>query len=63
MNREDIIRRKPGLTCTYCGDCLASCKTESIQYKFLNLPPAMARNTWIVLTISLHAVFLAMARI
>ena len=63
LNKEDIMKRKPGLTCTYCGDCLVSCKTESIQYRFLNLPPARARNTWIVLTISLHAVFLALARI
>ena len=63
LNREDIEKRKPGLTCTYCGDCLISCKTDSIRYKFLGLSSSRARNTWIVLTISLHAVFLALARI
>lgn len=62
LSKADIHKRKPGLTCTYCGDCLASCKTESIRYKFLNLSSTQARNTWIVLTISLHAIFLALAR-
>jgi ferredoxin-type protein NapH len=63
LNKEDIMKRKPGLTCTYCGDCLVSCKTTSIRYKFLNLSHQQARNTWIVLTISLHAIFLALGRI
>jgi polyferredoxin len=63
LNRADIISRKPGLTCTYCGDCLVSCKTQSILYRFWNLSPQRARHTWIVLTISLHAVFLALGRI
>ena len=63
LNKEDIENRKPGRTCTYCGDCPASCKTDSIKYGFLGLGPARARNAWIVLTISLHAVFLALARI
>jgi len=63
LNKPDIIKRKPGLTCTYCGDCLVSCRTSSIRYKFLNLSHQQARNTWIVLTISLHAIFLALGRI
>lgn len=63
LNKSDILKRKPGLTCTYCGDCLISCKTASIRYKFLSLSHEQARNTWIVLTISLHAIFLALGRI
>ena len=63
LNKNDIMKRKPGLTCTYCGDCLVSCKTESIRYKFPGLSPRQARNAWIVLTISLHAVFLSLGRI
>ncbi len=62
LGKPDILNRKPGMTCTYCGDCLASCKTESIRYKFLSLQSTQARNTWIVLTISLHAIFLGLAR-
>jgi ferredoxin-type protein NapH len=63
LGRKNIMNRKPGLTCTYCGDCLTSCKTESIRYKFLSLSSQQAKNSWIVLTISLHAIFLALARI
>jgi len=60
---RDIENRKPGKTCTYCGDCLVSCKTSSIRYRFLNLTPAAARNLYLVLTVSLHAIFLALGRI
>jgi ferredoxin-type protein NapH len=63
LNKGDIMKRKPGLTCTYCGDCLVSCKTESIRYKFPGLSSRQARNAWIVLTISLHAIFLSLGRI
>ena len=63
LNNSDIMSRKPGLTCTYCGDCLTSCKSDSIRYKFFNLSHQKARHTWIVLTISLHAIFLALGRI
>jgi ferredoxin len=63
LNKPDIMRRKPGPTCTYCGDCLVSCKTGSIRYQFLRLSHRQARNAWIVLTISLHATFLALGRI
>ena len=62
LGKADILKRKPGLTCTYCGDCLASCKTDSIRYRFLTLSGMKARNTWIVTTISLHGIFLALAR-
>ncbi len=63
LGKNDILKRKPGLTCTYCGDCVTSCKTESIRYRFLNLSSTQARNLWIVVTISLHAIFLGLARI
>ena len=63
LGRTDILNRKPGFTCTYCGDCLSSCKTASIRYKLFSLQSEQARNSWIILTISLHAIFLALARI
>jgi heterodisulfide reductase subunit A-like polyferredoxin len=63
LGKTGILKREPGLTCTCCGDCLASCKTESIRYRFLSISGANARNSWIVLTISLHAIFIALARI
>ena len=63
LNLQDIRNRKPGRTCTNCGDCIPSCKEEYISYRFFRLQPHNARNLWLFLTVSLHAVFLALARI
>ncbi len=63
LNLQDIKNSKPSTTCTLCGDCLAGCHHNSIKYKFLNLNTEQARNLYLVLTISLHAVCLALARI
>lgn len=60
---EDIRRRKPGLTCTLCGDCLHSCHDGWIEYRFFRFKPDTARKLFIVLVVSLHAVFLGVARI
>lgn len=63
LNLQDIKNAKPSITCTLCGDCLAGCHQDSIKYRFLKLGPDQARNLWLVLTISLHAACLALARI
>ncbi|MDD2272470.1 MAG: 4Fe-4S binding protein [Desulfuromonadaceae bacterium] len=63
LNREDILNHKPGLSCTLCGDCITSCHSSSIKYKFLNLPSAFSRNAWLSVSIALHAITLALARI
>lgn len=63
LNEGDIKNRKPGITCTMCGDCLAGCRHDSIKYKFLRLKPDTSRNLYIIITITLHSVFLALARI
>jgi len=63
LNINDLKNGKPGLTCTLCGDCIPACHVSSIQYKFLNLSPTAARNLYLVISISLHAVFLALGRI
>ncbi|NMC38978.1 MAG: 4Fe-4S binding protein [Bacteroidales bacterium] len=63
LNKQDIYNKKPGFTCTMCGDCLAGCKHNSIKYKFLRLKPDASRNLYIIITITLHSVFLALARI
>jgi ferredoxin len=59
----DIERKRPGLSCTLCGDCLPACPEAAIKYKFLGLPAAAARRLFLVLVISLHAVFLGVARL
>ncbi len=63
LDPEDIKSRKPGYTCTLCGDCLAGCRDNSIKYGLFRLSPEASRKTYIVLTVSLHAIFLALARI
>jgi ferredoxin-type protein NapH len=63
LNPHDIKNKKPSYSCTLCGDCLAGCRDNSIKYKYLKLSPAASRNLYLFLTVSLHAVFLALARI
>jgi ferredoxin-type protein NapH len=63
LNLKDIQSGKPGRSCTLCGECLATCHQQSIRYHFLGLPADKARNLWLILTISLHACFLVLARI
>lgn len=63
LNPGDIKSGKPGITCTYCGDCLSACHAGSIKYKFLRMKPENARRFYLFLTISFHAVFLALGRI
>jgi NAD-dependent dihydropyrimidine dehydrogenase PreA subunit/branched-subunit amino acid transport protein len=60
---EDIKKRKPGLSCTLCGDCVTRCKEKSLQYKFLAMKPQTARTFFVIMTVSLHAVFLGAARL
>jgi ferredoxin-type protein NapH len=63
LNPVDIKNSKPSITCTLCGDCLAGCNHNSIKYKFPGLRSDQARNLYLILTISLHAACLALARI
>ena len=63
LNAVDIKNSRPSITCTLCGDCLAGCHHNSIKYKYFNLQPELARNLYLILTISLHASCIALARI
>jgi NAD-dependent dihydropyrimidine dehydrogenase PreA subunit len=36
LSAEDIHRRKPGLTCSLCGDCFERCAGKSIGIRFLS---------------------------
>lgn len=63
LNLQDIKNKKPAYGCTLCGDCLAGCHHDSIKYRFIGLKPENARNLYLILTISLHATCMALARI
>jgi len=63
LEKTDIEKRKPGFTCTMCGDCISSCHSGSIKYKLWNLAPERAHRIYIVITIAVYIVFLNVARI
>jgi NAD-dependent dihydropyrimidine dehydrogenase PreA subunit len=61
LDRRAWQDQKPHLSCTLCGDCLETC--GAITLHFPGLSPANARRLLSVLLVSLHAVFLGVARI
>jgi len=63
LNLKNIKNRKPGFNCTLCGDCLSACPNNSIKYKFFNLNPETARKLYLFMTISIHAAFMALAKL
>jgi len=63
LDFSDIRKGRPGMTCTFCGDCLIGCSHESIKYKFPGLRHERSKMLWLFLTITLHSVFLALARL
>lgn len=63
LEKEDIDRRRPGNTCTLCGDCLVSCQGAALEYRFGGLSPATARALFVVLVSSMMACILGVARI
>jgi NAD-dependent dihydropyrimidine dehydrogenase PreA subunit len=62
LNMADIKKRRPNISCTLCGDCLGSCRDGSIEYHWGKIKGNMARMIFIVLVVSIHAVFLGVAR-
>ena len=63
LSRAQINARKPGTTCTLCGDCLSACRDNELGYRFFALSPRASRILFLVTIVSLHAVFLGVARI
>lgn len=61
LRPEDIARRRPGSSCTLCGDCVGRCRWTHVEYTFPGLSPTAARATFITLVATLHAVFLGVA--
>ena len=63
LDVAQVEQRRPGSGCTLCGDCLQSCDVGALSYRFLRLSPARARKLFLVLVVTLHAVFLGVARV
>lgn len=63
LDAFSIERGKPAVSCTLCGDCVSACAHKQIGYRFPGLSPENARSVFIVLIVSLHAIFMGVARI
>jgi NAD-dependent dihydropyrimidine dehydrogenase PreA subunit len=63
LDADRVAKGRPGLSCTLCGDCVSACAHGRIGYVFPGLSRETARAAFIVLAVSLHAVFLGVARI
>jgi polyferredoxin len=63
LERQDLENGRPGLTCTLCGDCVGQCPQGLIGYRFPGLNSKQARISFIILIISIHTLFLGVARI
>jgi ferredoxin len=59
---EAVRRRRPALTCSLCGDCVGACKDGQIDYRLLGLHRPWVRSLFVVTVVTLHAVFLGVAR-
>ncbi|WP_316900727.1 4Fe-4S binding protein [Pseudodesulfovibrio indicus] len=62
LDESGLERGRPGLSCTLCGDCVSACAHRQIGYAFPGLSNETARALFIVLAVTLHAVFLGVAR-
>jgi polyferredoxin len=63
LSTDNIRSGNPGLSCTLCGDCIDSCISHSINYKYFGLSPEKSRILFTVIITVLHASFLTIARI
>lgn len=63
LSQNRIRMRRPGYSCTLCGDCVAACREAALHYSFPAVSAASARVVFLVLVVSLHAVFIGVARI
>ena len=63
LTRIDLERKKTGLTCSLCGDCLPRCPHGHLGYSFPGLSAQRSREVFVAMTAALHTVFLAVARI
>ncbi|MDD3148222.1 MAG: 4Fe-4S ferredoxin [Candidatus Riflebacteria bacterium] len=63
LSAENIRARLVGRSCTLCGDCVAACRSGQIDYSLPLMSKEIPRAVFVILITTLHAVFLAVARI
>lgn len=63
LSAKSVASGSPGFNCTLCGDCIDSCSSHSINYKFFRLSSEKSRVLFTVIITAVHASFLGIARI
>ena len=63
LDMKALEQGKPHITCTLCGDCVSACRHNALNYSVPLLSSDHARTTFLVMVTTLHAVFMAVARI
>jgi polyferredoxin len=63
LEPDMIQKRQVGITCTLCGDCVSTCTHNSLHYRFLNFSPQVSRIIFVVMIITLHTIFLGLAKL
>jgi len=63
LDERRVELGSPAISCTMCGDCVSACAHQQIGYRFPGLSADTSRTVFIVIVVSLHAIFLGVARI
>ena len=63
LTGSDIRDLRAGFSCSLCGDCLSACPHGHLHYRFPGLSKQLARTAFLVAVVTLHAVFLGVARL
>ena len=63
LRPEDLAARRPGVSCSLCGDCLERCPRNEMTLTVFGHGGSGVRAAFVTLAVSLHAVFLGVARL
>ncbi len=63
LNMERVKYKRPASSCSLCADCLEVCDSKSIAFYFGNKGQKKIEKIFFMLIISLHVIFLGVARI
>jgi ferredoxin len=63
LTLTDLAGKKAGFTCSLCGDCISACPDSHLHYAFPGLGDAAARAVFLTVAVSLHAIFMGVARL
>lgn len=63
LPKESVLKGRPAVNCTLCGDCLTACRHGALEYRFGRLSPLAAERLWLGTTLVLFTCFLSIARV